>query len=285
MQLAERALLPVAKSLYKIPLVKKEYFRHYASYKFLRLKVERKLHLLRPPAVQWLATYNCNFRCKHCEASAGSTNVSELTTNEALKLITELSKMKVERIAISGGEPLLRKDLFRIIHHILDKGMQYAIASNGYLVSNFKEKFSNMKPYMFFTSIDGLEQTNDNFRGRKGAFKKTFRALEFFKSIGVEKRTINTVVFPGNIKELPELKKIILNSAASFWRLVLAIPVGRAKDNNDMYLNKEQTRYFFKFVGQARREFNVGISEEVGYLGCLPIRDSLTSYPFFCDAG
>ncbi len=159
--------------------------------------------------------------------------------------------------------------------------MEYGIASNGYLVSSFEKEFSDMKPYKYFTSIDGLEQTNDEIRGKKGGFKKTFQALEYFKSLGVKNRTVNTIVFPGNIEELPELKKEILDSAATFWRFALVTPVGRAKGNDSFYLSNEQIRYLFKFIGKLRREFNVGISEEVGYLGCW----DLMSSPFFCGAG
>jgi radical SAM protein with 4Fe4S-binding SPASM domain len=270
--------------IYKIPLLKNFYLNHYATYKFLSCKFKQRFHILeRELFVAWLATYNCNFHCKHCEASAGNTNVSELTTDEVFKLVTELSEMKVKSIFIGGGEPLIRKDLFIIIRHILDNRMQYGIASNGYLVDKFEEEFREMKPYMFFTSIDGLEETNDEIRGMRGAFRNSFQALKFFKSIGVDQRVINTVVFPGNIMQLPELKKIILGSSATLWRFALAIPVGRAKDNEKMFLNNEQIKYLFDFIQNSKKEFNVEITEEAGYLGCLSLK--LRSQPFFCGAG
>lgn len=268
----------------KAPLLKKFYLNHYATNKFLSCKFKQKFHILeRELFVAWLATYNCNFHCKHCEASAGNTNVPELTTDEVFKLITELSEMKVKSIFIGGGEPLIRKDLFIIIRHVLDNGMQYGIASNGYLVDKFKEEFREMKPYMFFTSIDGLQETNDEIRGMIGAFRNSFQALEFFETIGVEQRVINTVVFPGNIMQLPELKKIIQSSSATFWRLALAIPVGRAKDKENMFLNNEQIKYLFDFIQNSKKEFNVEITEEAGYLGCFSLK--LRSQPFFCGAG
>jgi len=131
-----------------------------------------------------LITYNCNFKCIHCEASAGSTKVLELTTDEAFRLIDEFKSMGVKRILLSGGEPLVRKDVFLIIEYILSRGIQYGILSNGFSVDKFTDKFMRMKPFMFFTSIDGLEQTNDEIRGVHGAFKKSLDALTFFQSLG-----------------------------------------------------------------------------------------------------
>ena len=283
-KLVKKSPFYIAKRIiYISPLLRDFYLNHYTTYKFLGFKFRQKLNMLRLKEVQWLATYNCNFHCRHCIANAGSRNVSELTTDEVLKLVTELRDMEVRRVLISGGEALLRKDIFIIIRHMLDDRMQYGIASNGYLVTKFKEEFSSMKPFFFLTSIDGLEQTNDEIRGMKGAFRRTLEALDFFKSIGVEDRMINTVVFPGNIEDLLELKKIILNSSATFWRFALAVPFGRAKDNEKMYLNTKQIKYLFEFIENTRKEFNVEISEDSGYLGCFNLK--LRSWPFFCVAG
>ncbi len=272
------------KICYNIPPLKNFYSDHYATYRFLACNLKHRLNILRPEAyVQWLATYNCNFRCKHCEASACGREVPELTTNEVMGLMTELARMKVKKIIISGGEPLVRKDIFKIIRHISDKGMRYGMASNGFLVSRFKNEFSSLTPSMFFTSIDGLQETNDEIRGMKGAFENSLQALEFFRSIGTKDRIINTVVFPGNFEELTELKKFVLESGATFWRLALTIPVGRARENEKMFLNNRQMKSLFDFIENTRKEFDIELTEDAGYLGCLNLR--LRSRPFFCTAG
>jgi len=100
------------------------YSKHYLRYKFMSCKIKHKLNILTPELVIYLlSTYRCNFSCKHCEASAGDKNVLELSTEEICNFITELSEMKVKRIFISGGEPLVRKDFFKIAHHVQDVGM------------------------------------------------------------------------------------------------------------------------------------------------------------------
>lgn len=272
----------VKKTVFRSP-VSNIYSKYYYRYRLLSWKLKGMISIFPPDLeVHWTSTYNCNFRCAHCEASAGEKSVSELSTGEICNLITEIGDMGVKKIFITGGEPLVRKDIFGVIHHIQETGLEYAIASNGYLVTKFKDEFSKMKPCFYFTSIDGLEQTNDKIR-MTGAFRKTFEALEFFKSLGVKYRVINTLILPDNIDQLQELKKIIMNSAATYWRLAIPIPVGRSKNNEKMNLNNEQIRYLFDFIEEANKEFDVGITEDIGYLGCLSLK--LRQKPFFCGAG
>lgn len=268
------------KILYRSPVMD-IYSRNYLRYKFLSCKLKLMSNIL-IPEVHWVSTYNCNFHCPHCEASAGEKKVSELSNDEICKFMTDLGTMGVKKIHITGGEPLIRKDIFDVIHHILETKMEYSMGSNGYLVTKFKDEFTEMRPSYYFTSIDGLEHTNDKIR-MTGAFKKTFEALEFFKSLDVKYRIINTLVIPENIDQLIELKKIIKNSSATYWRLAIPIPVGRSKNNEKMSLNNEQIRYIFNFVKDANKEFDVGITEDVGYIGCLSLK--LRSRPFFCGAG
>lgn len=259
------------------------YSQNYLRLKLMNCRLENKFNIIpQDMEVHLISTYDCNFRCKHCEASAGEKHVSELSTDEVCNLVTELSKMNIKKICIGGGECLLRKDIFVIIGHILKMGMEYEIESNSYLVSNFKEEFRNMKPRTYFTSIDGLEKTNDEIR-KTGSFRKTLQALEFFKSIGVETRIVNTIVIPDNIEELPELREIMMNSAATFWRFAIPINSGRAKDDEKLSLNNEQIKYLFDFIEESRKKFAVGISEDAGYLG--PSSMKLRSAPFFCGAG
>jgi radical SAM protein with 4Fe4S-binding SPASM domain len=273
--------IPYVKKTY--PLLKRNYWNYYADYRFKSLTLKRRLNLLRPYHVQWLTTYHCNFKCIHCEASAGTKKVCELTTDEAFKLIDQLKAAGVKSIMLSGGESLVRKDIFLIIQYILDSGITYSIASNGFLVDTFKEEFRRLKPTLYFTSIDGLEKTNDEIRGVQGAFKKCLEAVTFFESIGVEQRIINTVVLPGNIQQLPELKKFIQDSAATVWRIAIPIPVGRAKDNEKLSLSKEQMKYLFEFIQTAKNELKIELTEDAGYLGCLA--SELRTTPFFCGAG
>ncbi len=273
----------VRKIIFSVPVLKRCFFEYYPGFRFRYLSLKNRCNLLRPRSVQWLTTYRCNFRCIHCEASAGAERTGELTTDEALHLIDELADAGVREILLSGGELLVRKDIFLLIRHIVERKIPYTLVSNGFLVDRFHEEFRILKPDHFFTSIDGLEETNDAIRGVRGAFGKSIGAMKFFASIGVKRRTINTVVLPVNIHELPEMKKMVQDSGATLWRLAVPIPVGRAKENPAFSLDPAQLKELFGFIRSASSEMTIELSEDAGYLGCYgPL---LRSYPFFCEAG
>ncbi len=273
----------VGKIRRRSPVLNRLYFDNYARVFSRYYTLSHRLGLLRPRQVQWLTTYGCNFRCIHCEASAGTTRVRELTTEEAFRLVDELAEAGVRIILLSGGELLVRADIFLIIDHILRQGLTYSLASNGYLVSQFTEEFRRMKPALYFTSIDGLEETSDAIRGVSGAFRRCLDSVAFFRSLGVRHITINTVVLPQNIGELPALKKIIQESGATLWRLAIPIPVGRAKENPALSLNAGQVHELFEFIRSAKKEMPIEISEDAGYLGAYA--QDLRASPFFCRAG
>ena len=84
-----------------------------------------------PFHVVWLATDLCNARCLHCSSNSSRRRPDELTTEEALNLVDQLADVGVVDLAVSGGEPLLRRDLFRVIAHARRRGMAVGVGSNG----------------------------------------------------------------------------------------------------------------------------------------------------------
>lgn len=267
----------------KFPVFKKFYDRHHGTIKYLRLMARYQTGILRPSWVQWLVTYACNFRCQHCEANAGTACATELTTGQICHAIDDIAKLGTKTIFFSGGESLLRNDLFEVARYVKTKGMRYDIATNCYLVEKNSSNFEQQPPHSAFTSIDGLEDSHDEFRGAKGSFKKVVSALSFFKKSGVKIITVNTFVYPGNLNQLDRLKPYIVNSGATNWRIAPAIPVGRAKDNSNMYLDTNGMKHLFEFIHTARSKFDVHITEDAGYLGCR--EKALRKDQFFCGAG
>jgi len=269
----------------KIPGVEKYYTSNYGLIRYYFYKLNRKLHLVNTPIyVHWLATYDCNFHCKHCEANAGEKTVNLLTTEQISRAVRDMGDLGVRTFIITGGEPLLRKDIFEIISLAREQGIKnICLATNGYLVDKFKKQLTKAKLSRVYISMDGIEATNDKFRGVKGAFGKALQALDFFKEISVKERIVNTMVNQENIQELDELKRTLLNSSATSWKIQIAVPVGRAKDLPCMYLSPHQSRYLFEFIKKTKEIFNTQIAEPAGYLGIWDTR--LRSQPFFCGAG
>jgi radical SAM protein with 4Fe4S-binding SPASM domain len=244
------------------------YLDHYVSIKRFEKQIRRRAGFPAPPSsVDLLLTYACNFTCDHCESSSHPTAEFGLPVETIARLIREMREMGVTHLNITGGEPLVRKDVFDIIEFAIQQGLRVHLATNGSLVEQHRERLARLKLAGVFTSVDGLEETNDRFRHHAGAFKKTFRALELFEAMGISPRLVNTLVHPGNLQELEELGDWIMASAATCWRIALALPSGRAKGEDRFCLTDEQILGVFDFIRERRRRFPVMLSEEVGYLG------------------
>ncbi|HUV04520.1 MAG TPA: radical SAM protein [Armatimonadota bacterium] len=243
----------------------------------------RRLGLPTLRAVHWVTTFRCNFSCKGCEAKAGVARTDELTTAEMHSLAHEMSRMGVRTLELGGGEPLLREDLFDVIHLANDLGLNVGLGTNGYLVGHFRNEFRKCKLAWAFTSIDGTEESCDSYRGMPGAFERAMEALAFFREIRVPLRIAITVVRPETLTELDRLGEFIADSGATLWRLGPCLPVGRAEDDQSLFLNDGQLKELMAFVAGARRRFRVELTEGAGYLGCW---ERATRYtPFVCRAG
>ena len=134
----------------------------------------------------WNITNVCNLFCQHCYSASNSVRTGELSIEEIKKQIPYLKKANVRYIIISGGEPLLRDDLFDIAKLFKENGFITTLSTNGTFIdeSNIKQ----IKEYFSYVgiSIDGDEDTHDRFRGMKGAFKKSINAIRLIRNVGIK---------------------------------------------------------------------------------------------------
>jgi len=251
-----------------IPGLSRWYLDHHVSIKRLEKQVRCRLGFPAPPAsVTLLVTYACNFGCDHCESTSHPKAEWGLPFETIARLIREIREMGVKTLIISGGEPLIRPDLFEIIELANQQGLKVLLCTNGSLVEQQGDRLARAKLDGVFTSVDGLEETNDQFRRHPGAFKQTFHALELFQTMGIRYRMVNTMVHPGNLHEMEELGDWIMASAATIWRIALALPSGRAKWQDRFCATDDQIRWILRFIRDRRQRFPVMLSEEVGYVG------------------
>ncbi|HDS59657.1 MAG TPA: radical SAM protein [Thermoplasmatales archaeon] len=184
-----------------------------------------------PFQVVWDITYRCNLRCQHCYATAGEVGKDELSTEEALRAIDLLARAGVTVLAFSGGEPLVRPDIFQLTRHAAERGMYVAVATNGTLIT--REKAARMKENgveFVQISLDGLDaETHDAFRGVEGAFDRTVEGIKNSVAEGffVE---VSTTVTRHNYRQIPEIIDFSERLGADWFMAYNLVPTGRGRD-------------------------------------------------------
>ena len=138
------------------------------------------------PVVVWNCTRTCNLKCKHCYADSDNKKYQEeLSTEEAKVLIDNLQEFRVPVVLFSGGEPLLRKDLFQLLQYAKQRNIRSTISTNGTLID--KEIASKLKQcgvgYVGI-SLDGIGEKHDKFRRTKGSFDSALKGIRSCKEAG-----------------------------------------------------------------------------------------------------
>ncbi len=160
----------------------------------------------RGPVVIWNLIRRCNLTCKHCyTVSADIDFPHELSTEKAFEVLEDLKAFGVPVIILSGGEPLLRKDIFQIAHRAKDLGFYVALSSNGTLINGDNiEAIAAVNFDYVGISLDGLEHNHDQFRQRQGAFKEALGGIDACVATGI-KVGMRFTLTENNHDDLPPL--------------------------------------------------------------------------------
>ncbi len=143
-------------------------------------------------------------------------------------------------MVLSGGEPLLRKDVFSIARYGTEKGLRMCLATNGSLVTDeICREIKNSGIKIVSMSLDGSnEEVHDNFRNQKGSFTAVIRAASLFKSHGIE-FLLNSSFTKRNQSEIPKVYKLAKDLGATAWYLFMIVPTGRAEEIINELISKE----------------------------------------------
>jgi radical SAM protein with 4Fe4S-binding SPASM domain len=165
---------------------------------------------------------------------------TDFTTEEARKLIDDITSFCSPVLVLSGGEPLLRKDLFDIAKYGTEKGLRMCIATNGTLVTDEicgKMKESGIK--IVSLSLDGSTAAiHDDFRKQPGAFEATLRAAETFRRNGIQ-FIINSSFAKRNQRDIPNVHRLAKEIGAHAWYMFMIVPTGRGQEIMDELISKE----------------------------------------------
>jgi heme b synthase len=182
-----------------------------------------------PRLVFWETTAACNLRCSHCRRTDVLDELSpdELSTEEAERLVDELSGWGRTILVLSGGEPLLRPDIFHLMSYAGEKGLVVALATNGTLVdADLARRVRESGVDRVSVSLDGAdESTHDAFRRLPGSFQSALAGIQALRAEGVPLQ-INVTVARHNADQLDEMVGLAKRLGAVALHLFLLVPVG-----------------------------------------------------------
>lgn len=186
------------------------------------------------PVVFWNLTDRCNLSCTHCysKSGPGRTNEGELSTAEALKVIDDLADMGVPLILFTGGEPLIREDIWELARHAHNRGLKMALSTNGTLITTgIARRIKESGIEYAGISLDGAKaETHDRFRNSPGAFEQTKKAFAACNEAGL-RCGVRVTLTKVNCSELDALVDLSISLGASRFCLYWLVPTGRGSDS------------------------------------------------------
>lgn len=209
-----------------------------------------------PRMVAWELTRSCNLSCAHCRSSStGATYEDELSTEECLKLIDSLAEAGRPVLILSGGEPLLRPDLFEIASYAVGKGFRVVMGTNGTLVT--EDIAANLKAVPISRVAVSLDfptpELQDEFRGKAGAFQAAVSGITKLRKAGIEVQ-INSTVTKLNMKRLNQLLYLALKLGAVAFHPFMLVPTGRGKRLETVAMSSEEYEHILTWVYDKQRE-------------------------------
>jgi heme b synthase len=197
-----------------------------------------------PPCrlIAWEVTRSCNLACRHCRAEAHPRPYpGELGTDEAKALIDTFPRVGNPIVIFTGGEPMMRPDVYELAATVTERGLRCVFAPNGTLITaETALRLKEAGVQRCSVSIDGADAAkHDAFRGVPGAFDASMRGIDFLKKAGLEFQ-INTTVTRDNLPYFKKIFDLCERLEAKAWHIFLLVPVGRAEDIAEQVISAEE---------------------------------------------
>lgn len=196
------------------------------------------------PVVIWNLVRRCNLTCKHCYSiSADKDFPGELSTQEVFDVMDDLKRFRVPVLILSGGEPLLRQDIYDIAHRAKTMGFYVGLSSNGTLIDESNiDKIAAVGFDYVGVSLDGIKQTHDTFRRMQGAFDLSMHGIRLCHERGI-KVGIRFTMTQDNAHELPQLLALMEDEGLDKFYLSHLNYAGRGNKNRKDDVLLETTRH------------------------------------------
>jgi heme b synthase len=205
--------------------------------------------------VAWEITKSCNLFCAHCRASASGYIDYELSTEECYRLIDQILEVERPIMILTGGEPLMRRDVFQIAKYAVVHGLRVVMGTNGTLITEeTAAKMKDIPVSRLGISLDfPVANLQDNFRGKAGAFEAVMAGIAKARQAGIEVQ-INCTLTKLNVAHLDRLLSLALEVGAVAFHPFLLVPTGRGKSLESVELSPQEYEQTLNWIYDKQLE-------------------------------
>jgi heme d1 biosynthesis radical SAM protein NirJ len=226
------------------------------------------------PVVIWNLIRRCNLTCKHCYSiSADKDFPGELSTAEIYGVMDDLKRHQVPVLILSGGEPLLRPDIFDIAKRAKSMGFYVGLSSNGTLITEANiDRIAEIDFNYVGVSLDGIRETHDKFRRMAGAYEKSLHGIRLCRDLGL-KVGVRFTMTQDNAHDLPGLLRLVEDEGIDRFYFSHLNYAGRGNKNRKDDAHHQMTRWAMDMLFDTcwddqqrglRREFTTGNNDADG---------------------
>lgn len=259
---------------------KDEGLSEFQKYKYSDAKMSQVL--------TWSITGNCNLRCRHCYISADKNLYGEITFEQCKEVIRQMIEANIYQVAITGGEPLVRKDFWQLIDLLIENRIKIEeIFTNGVAVTDKcldKLEEKNIKMNCFMLSYDGVG-CHDWLRGIKGTEEKTLAAIRLMKKRGYAV-IVTTILHNGNIDSLLPTYELMKELGVNKWKTATVVNSGNwTKQENNNSIDKMAIMNEYFKVLEKYKEDGMPMAIKLGGIFYSDGGDRGYSIPFLSGCG
>jgi len=226
-------------------------------------KVNRRASLKHPApmVIAWETTRKCLLNCRHCRGSACNKDYEdELTTEECMAVIDSIASFSKPLLILSGGEPMLRDDIYDLAAYANSANLPVVLATCGHLLTPETVELSKKAGILAISaSIDGADaETHDAFRGVPGSFDRVVTGLQYARAANFPFQ-INTTVTRHNINQLEGVFAIAEHLGAMTADLFFLVPTGRGLNLEDEEISPQEYEETLRWLHEKSGEMKIGL--------------------------
>ncbi|HHY59141.1 MAG TPA: putative heme d1 biosynthesis radical SAM protein NirJ2 [Clostridia bacterium] len=208
--------------------------------------------------ISWNSTNQCNMYCDHCYRDAGAKVADELSTGEAKAMLEEIAKAGFKIMIFSGGEPLMRPDLYELVAYAKSLGLRPVLGTNGTLITlEAARKLKEAGLMGAGISLDSMdEQKHDELRRYRGAFREAIQGMKNCREAGLPFQ-VHTTVFDWNQDELEAITDFAVEIGAVAHHFFFLVPTGRAVNIEEESLRAEAYERVLTRILEKQKQVNI----------------------------